>query len=56
MSKRRSAAQPKHPVPPAKSAPPRPPLPSTSRAYPKVTGGKGSKPPVLRDFSHRKRG
>ena len=55
MSKRRSAKS-KHPVTPVKPAPPRSPLPGTSRSYGKVAGDKGSMPPVPRDFSHRKRG
>jgi hypothetical protein len=58
MPKRRSTAKPTDsPTPtPDPARPARPPLPSTSRSYGKVTGGKSGKPPVPKTFSHRKRG
>jgi hypothetical protein len=66
MSKRRSTAKPSGPAKAVKPDDPfkavlpgqtaRPPLPSTSRSYGKVTGSKGGKPLVPKVFSHRKRG
>ena len=59
MPKRRSAAKSENDLDSAKVTPPsapRPPLPSTSRSYGKVAGGKGGKLPVPKTFSHRKRG
>jgi hypothetical protein len=60
MTKRRTASK-AAPPDPARSGQPapqsaRPPLPSTSRSYGKVTGGKSGKPVMPKAFSHRKRG